>query len=265
MDLELAGKTAVVTGASRGIGLATAEALANEGVRVVGAARSITPELESVAVATVAADLSTRLGVELLMETAFSTLSGIDILINNVGAGDVANLARGGIAGFLEVEDHQWHDLFRMNLFSAIWASRAALPSLIERRGVIVNVSSTGWRAPASGPVGYSEAKAALTALSKRLSEEFGPCGVRVNTVSPGVVGSRLWRGLDGIGTQFAAANGVSLEDFLDGLPRDLNIATGRITEPNEIGALITFLASEVAANLIGVDIVIDGGTIKTT
>jgi NAD(P)-dependent dehydrogenase (short-subunit alcohol dehydrogenase family) len=118
---------------------------------------------------------------------------------------------------------------------------------------------------PASGPVGYSEAKAALTALSKRLSEEFGPRGVRVNTVSPGVVGSRLWRGPDGIGAQFAAANGVSLEDLLRDLPGQLGIATGRITEPREVGALITFLVSEPAANVVGVDIVIDGGTVKTT
>jgi NAD(P)-dependent dehydrogenase (short-subunit alcohol dehydrogenase family) len=265
MNLGLEGKTAVVTGASQGVGLATAEALAHEGVRVVGAARTITPELETAAVASVAADLSTQAGVDSLMETAFATLGGVDILINNVGAGDVANLALGGLAGFLDVDDHQWHDLFRINLFSAVWASRAALPSLIERRGAIVNVSSTGALVPASGPVGYSEAKAALTALSKRLSEEFGPRGVRVNTVSPGVVGSRLWRGPDGIGAQFAAANRVSLEDFLHDLPGQLGIATGRITEPREVGALITFLVSEAAANVVGVDIVIDGGTIKTT
>src|SRR5436309_1917054 len=123
MNLGLTGKTAVVTGASQGVGLATTQALANEGVRVVGAARTVTPELEETAVATVAADFSTRVGVNPLMDTAFSTLGGIDILINNVGAGDVANLALGGLAGFLEVDDHQWHELFRLNLFSAIWAS----------------------------------------------------------------------------------------------------------------------------------------------
>jgi NAD(P)-dependent dehydrogenase (short-subunit alcohol dehydrogenase family) len=148
-------------------------------------------------------------------------------------------------------------------LFSAIWACRAALPSLVERRGAVINISSTASRVPSTGPVGYSEAKAALTALSKRLSEEFGPQGVRVNTVSPGIVGSRLWRGPNGIGAQFAAASGVGLEEFLNDLPQRFGVAAGRITEPVEVAELITFLASETAANILGADIVIDGGTIK--
>ena len=88
--------------------------------------------------------------------------------------------------------------MFNLNLFSAVWTSRAALPSLLERRGAIVNLSTINSRVPAPGPVGYSETKAALTAFSKRLSEEFGPRGVRVNTVSPGVVGTSLWRDPNG-------------------------------------------------------------------
>ncbi len=200
-----------------------------------------------------------------MMETALSTLGGIDILINNVGAGDVDKLAQGGMAGFLDVADQQWQDLIDLNLFSAVWATRAGLPSLVERRGAIINVSSTSAQMPASSPVGYSEAKAALAAFSKRLSEEFGPRGVRVNTVSPSVVGSRLWRGDDGIGARLAAASGISLQEFLAGLPDQLGIAAGRITEPREVAALIVFLASDAAANVVGADIVIDGGTIKTT
>ncbi|BBY46694.1 3-oxoacyl-ACP reductase (plasmid) [Mycolicibacterium arabiense] len=265
MDLGLSGKTAVVTGASHGIGLATAEALAAEGVRVLGVARTTTPDLERVAAGTVRADLGTPDGAAAMIDSAMSILGGIDILINNVGAGEVEKLASGGLAGFLDVSDDQWRELLVLNLFSAIWACRAALPSLIERRGAIVNVSTTSTRVPASAPVGYSEAKAALTALSKRLGEEFGPHGVRVNTVSPGVVGSRLWRGSDGIGARFAAADGVGLQDFLAGLPERFGITTGRITEPREVAALITFLASEVSANVLGADVVIDGGMVKST
>jgi NAD(P)-dependent dehydrogenase (short-subunit alcohol dehydrogenase family) len=262
MDLKLAGKSAVVTGASRGIGLAVAQSLANEGVRVVGAARTITPELEQVTAAAVAADLATQAGSRALVDTALSELGGIDILINNVGAGDADRL---GLGGFLDIDDEQWRELFDLNLFSAVWTTRAALPSLLERRGAIINIASINSQVPATGPVGYSEAKAALTAFSKRLSEEFGPQGVRVNTVSPGVVGTRLWRDPHGFGAKVAAANGIGHQEFLAAIPGQVGIASGRITEPEEVAALITFLVSEAAANIVGADIVIDGGTIKTS
>jgi NAD(P)-dependent dehydrogenase (short-subunit alcohol dehydrogenase family) len=84
-----------------------------------------------------------------------------------------------GLGGFLDVDDEHWRELFNLNLFSAVWMTRAALPSLLDRRGAIVNIASINSHVPADGPVGYSEAKAALTALSKRLSEEFGPSGAR--------------------------------------------------------------------------------------
>ncbi len=262
MYLNLAGKTAVVTGASRGIGLAVAQALSNEGVRVVAGARTITPELEQATVAAVAADLATQEGTATLVKAALSELGAIDVLINNVGAGDADRL---GLGGFLDVDDGQWQELFNLNLFSAVWTTRAALPSLLDRRGAIVNIASINSHLPAGGPVGYSEAKAALTALSKRLSEEFGPRGVRVNTVSPGVVGSPLWRDPQGFGAKVAAANGVGHQEFLAAIPERFGIASRRITEPEEVAALITFLVSDLAANIIGADIVIDGGTIKTS
>ncbi|GAA5156464.1 hypothetical protein GCM10023321_32230 [Pseudonocardia eucalypti] len=172
MDLALTGKTAIVTGASRGIGLATARALAAGGLRVIGAARAITPALKEVAPMSVAADLSTPDGAQTVIDTAIAETGGIDILVNNVGAGDVDKLKLGG---FLDAGDDQWHDLLDLNLFSAVRASRAALPSLIARRGALINVSSISARVPSTGPVGYSEAKAALKAFGKRLSEEFDP------------------------------------------------------------------------------------------
>ncbi|WP_328392372.1 oxidoreductase [Nocardia sp. NBC_00416] len=262
MDLELTGKTAVVTGAGRGIGLAVAQALSAEGVRVLGAARTITPELKAVADTTVSADLSTPEGATAVVEAALSDMGGIDILVNNVGGGDADELTLGG---FLDIEDQQWRKLFDLNLFSAVWSTRAALPSIRERRGAIINISSINSRLPAVGPAGYSEAKAALTALSKRLSEEFGPQGVRVNTVSPGVVGSSLWRGADSFGAKVAAAGGIGHEEFLAAVPQEFGISSGRITEPEEVAALVAFLASEKAANILGADYVIDGGTVKTS
>ncbi|GAB2566918.1 SDR family oxidoreductase [Nocardia heshunensis] len=261
MDLGLNGKTALVTGASRGIGLAVAEELAAEGVRVVGVARNITPELEKVAAATVSADLSTTEGALAAVEAALGELGGIDILVNNVGGGDADKLTLGG---FLDTPDDQWRKLFDLNLFGVVTTVRAALPSIIERRGAIITVSSINARIPAVGPVAYSEAKAALTNFGKRISEEFAPQGVRVNTVSPGPVGTDIWRGPDQLGAKLAAANGVAHEDFLAAMAGQFNIAAGRIAEPAEIAALVTFLASERAAIINGSDYVIDGGVVKT-
>jgi NAD(P)-dependent dehydrogenase (short-subunit alcohol dehydrogenase family) len=262
MDLELTGKTAVVTGASSGIGLAIAETLSAAGARVAGAARTITGELKNAAAVTVSADLSTRDGATALIGTALTELGGIDILINNVGGGDPDRIT---IGGFLDSTDDQWRHVLDVNLFSAVWTTRAALPSLIDRRGAIVNISSINARLPTPAPVGYSESKAALTALGKRLSEEFGPRGVRVNTVSPGVVGTRTWRGPGRVGAKRAAAQGISHQEFLAALPERAGIASRRITEPEEVAALVTFLVSPKAANIIGADLVIDGGTLKTS
>ncbi|WP_405991585.1 oxidoreductase [Streptomyces sp. NBC_00986] len=261
-NLELAGKTAVVTGASRGIGLAIAETLAAEGARVVGAARTITDELRKAAVATVPVDLSSPDGATALVDTALEELGGIDILVNNVGGGDIDRLALGG---FLDTTDGQWRHSLDINLFSAVWTTRAALPSLLDRRGAIVNISSINARLPAIGPIAYSEAKAALTAFGKRISEEFGPRGVRVNTVSPGVVGTGTWRGADLVGARVAAAQGVSHEELPAALPDRFGIASRRLTEPEEVAALVAFLVSGKASNIVGSDLVIDGGMLKTS
>ncbi|MEV5310765.1 oxidoreductase [Streptomyces sp. NPDC052610] len=259
MNLDLASKTAVVTGASRGIGLATVRTLMAEGVHVVGAARNITPELKETGARAVSADLSTADGVATLMDTALAELGGIDLLVNNVGGGDDVQPV-----GFLDTDDTQWARIFDVNLLSAVRASRAALPSLVERRGAIVNVSSINSRLPAAGPVAYSAAKAALAALGKSLAEEFGPRGVRVNTVSPGVVRTAIWEDPDGFGGKVAASAGAEHAAFLQQIPQAFAITTGRITEPEEVAALIAFLLSDVAGNITGADYVIDGGTVKT-
>ncbi|MFD5699196.1 SDR family oxidoreductase [Streptomyces lasiicapitis] len=259
MDLNLTAKTAVVTGASRGIGLATVRTLIAEGVRVVGAARTITPELKDSGAIPYAADLGTPEGPAALIDHAHAELGGIDFLVNNVGAGDDVN-----IGGFLTTDDAHWQANLEINLFSAVRASRAALPGLVERRGAIVNVSSINARVPGAGPVAYSTAKAALTAFGKALSEEFGPQGVRVNTVSPGVVRTAIWEDPNGFGGQVAAAAGVDHAQFIEAIPQSFNIASRRITEPAEVAALIVFLLSDAAGNITGADHIIDGGTLKS-
>ncbi|MFE6399441.1 SDR family oxidoreductase [Streptomyces alboflavus] len=206
-----------------------------------------------------AADLGTPQGPTALIEYARAQLGGVDFLVNNVGAGDDVN-----IGGFLTTDDAHWQANLDLNLFSAVRASRAALPGLVERRGAIVNVSSINSRVPSAGPIAYSTAKAALTAFGKALSEEFDPQGVRVNTVSPGVVRTAIWEDPNGFGGKVAAAAGVDHERFVERIPQTFGIASGRITEPGEVAALIVFLLSDAAGNITGADHVIDGGTVKS-
>lgn len=258
MDLRLNGKNAIVTGAGRGVGLATARALVAEGVRVLGAARTVTADLKEVAAVTVSADLGTPEGCAELVRRATAELDGIDLLVNNVGGVDDVKMA-----GFLEFDDSHWQQVFDLNLFAAVRISRGAMPSLIERGGAVVNVSSVGAWQPAGAPLSYNVAKAALKAFGKGLAGEFGPHGVRVNTVSPGPVRTDVWEGPDGVGAVLAAAAGVDQADFLAGVPATAGIVTGRMIEPDEVAALIVFLLSDVAGSVTGSDHLIDGGLVQ--
>lgn len=251
----------MVTGASKGIGLEIVRALLAEDVRVVGAARTVTPELaELTDASTVTVDLTTPDGPVTLIDRALSELGELDILINNLGGMPPGSM---NAAGFLDIDDDSWQQTYELNLFSTVRATRAALPSLLRRRGVVINISSIGARA-AYHPVDYGTAKAALTNLSKALAEEFGAKGLRALTVSPGPTRTRNWSEPDGYAGDLARAAGVELDEFLAKVPAMMGITTGRMTEPAEIAALVTFLASPRAGNLTGADYLADGGAIKT-
>ena len=253
MDMQLSGKTAVVTGASRGIGLAIVRALVAEGMTVVAGARTITPELAATGATAVEVDLSTADGPAALVERA----GELDLLVNNVGGG-------GAAGGFLSFDEEHWRHSFELNYFSAVRATRAALPALVRQRGAIVNISSIGARAPHSGPIVYTTAKAALTSFGKAIAEEFGPQGVRVNTISPGPTRTDLWVDPDGYGGEVAASLGVPHEQLLAGLPAQAGMSTDRLIEPAEVAALVTYLASPHAAGIRGADHIIDGGALKS-
>ncbi|GAA3590477.1 SDR family oxidoreductase [Nonomuraea rosea] len=261
MDMRLTGKTAVVTGASRGLGLAIVEALIGEGMRVVAAARTISPALKETGASLVTADLSTADGPADVIERALAELGEIDLLVNNVGGGDGGE---GQFGGFLGFDEDQWRQTYDLNLLSTVRATRAALPSLLRQRGSVINISSVGARMPHTGPITYTTAKAALTAFGKALSEEFGPRGVRVNTISPGASRTSLFEAPDGYGAALAASLGLEHEQLLAGLPSNSGMTTGRFVEPEEVAALVTYLASPHAGSVNGADYVIDGGTIKT-
>lgn len=256
MDLGLAGRTAVVTGGSQGIGLAITRTLLDEGMRVLSASRNSSPELEATGALRFHVDLSTPDGPDELARHALETLGGVDLLVNNVGGAHA-------FVGFADLSDQDWLDAFDWNFFSAVRLIRALLPSLLERRGAIVNVSAGGARA-IGAPLPYSAAKAALNNLAKNLADHFGPRGLRVNTVSPGMTRTRVWNGPVGVGEQLSRIHDMDQDEFIEWFPTDQKVVTGRLVEPEEIAAVVAWLASDRATSLVGGDILVDGGQIKT-
>jgi NAD(P)-dependent dehydrogenase (short-subunit alcohol dehydrogenase family) len=260
MDLHLSGKAAVVTGASKGIGLAVTRALLDEGVSVVAGARSVDGDLTKLSadapVHPVQADLSTPDGPSYLVDQALNRLGRLDILVNNVGA------VRPRLGGFASVTDDDWLTTLTINFLSAVRTTRAALPHLLDRTGTIVTVCSVNAILPDPLVVDYSAAKAATLNFFKALSKEVGPSGVRVNTISPGPVATDLWLGEGGVAETVAGA--VGGEPGAVAEQAAAGSVTGRFTSPEEIADLVVFLASDRAGNLTGADIVIDGGLTPT-
>ena len=197
MDLDLNGRVAVVTGASKGIGLAVVRALLEEGVCVVAASRSAMPDLDGELVH-VPVDLMDPDAPAEVIARAVEAFGGLDILVNNAGGPPPGDSLPH--AGFLSRDDDQWRAMFEFNLLSAVRACRAALPLLLERGGSIINVTSVNARQPAAMNMDYCASKAALLNLTKALSEEFGPRGVRVNSVSPGPTLTPWWTDAGGAG-----------------------------------------------------------------
>ena len=260
MDLGLSGRVAVVTGASKGIGLAVSRALSNEGVHVVAGARQTTDELSALAttglVQVVEVDLSTETGPAELVAAALER-GRLDIVVNNVGA------VTPRLDGFLSVTDEQWWFSLTLNLMSAVRTTRAALPVMLEAgRGTIVATSSVNAFLPDPAVIDYSASKAGLANFCKSLSKELGPHHIRVNTVSPGPVSTALWLGDGGVAETIARATGGDPEAIADRAVNDS--ATGRFTRPEEVADLIVFLASDRAENITGADFTIDGGLIST-
>jgi NAD(P)-dependent dehydrogenase (short-subunit alcohol dehydrogenase family) len=262
MDLQLSGKTAVVTGGSKGIGLEVVRTLLGEGMRVVTGSRTVTEGLRATAAVPVVVDLSTADGPATLIDRALAELGGIDVLVNNVGIGDAADVAQGALLNLVDLPDSAWQHTFDLHFYSALRATRAALPSLIERRGTVINVSSAGARLVTAGPVDYNVAKAALNALTKVIAEQFGPQGVRAITVAPGPVSTGVWTDPDGFIAHVAARQGLPHEAFAKHLLDTLGASTGRLSTPAEVARLIAFAASP--NNITGAEYLIDGGVVKS-
>jgi NAD(P)-dependent dehydrogenase (short-subunit alcohol dehydrogenase family) len=264
MDLHLQHKVAIVTGAGRGIGLAIATALAQEGAAVVAANRAPGEDLAHLAerytVLPVVADLAAPGGPQHVVDQAVAHFGRLDILVNNVGTFTFH------ATGFLSIGDAEWQRTLELNLLTTVRTTRAALPVMLAQGGgSIVNLSSVNARQPGPEVADYSATKAAIANLTRALSQEFTARGVRVNAVAPGPVSTPAWVGPGGVAEAIAHASGGTREAVVAQAAQLNNMTIGRMIAPEEVAALVLFLVSDRAAAITGVEYLIDGGMVKTT
>ena len=258
MDLELSDKIVVVTGASKGIGLAVVRELAAEGAKVVAGARHV-EALDGIEnVSPVAVDLADPDGPARLIRHAVDEFGRVDVLVNNVGAAHVR------LDGFPALSDADFEASLQLNFFAALRATRAAVEDMVTRKdGTIVNVASVNsFFEPDGGVIDYGAAKAALVNVVKSLSQELGPSGIRITSVSPGPVATDLWLGEHGVAETVGSATGEGANAVRDQMAAAM--PTGRFTTPREVATIVTLLASPRVANVTGANWVIDGGLVKT-
>jgi 3-oxoacyl-[acyl-carrier protein] reductase len=252
MDLGLTGKVAIVTGGSRGLGLAAATALIAEGANVVMCARGEAQLQKSAGdvqaaaapgarVATTVADVSTAEGITRVVDTAIREFGRLDVVVNNVG------LARG--ADLEATTDADWQEAFDQTLFPAIRMSRAAVPHLRTQGGGAIIIVSSIFGREAGGRMTYNAVKAAEISLAKSLGQQLAKDQIRVVSVAPGSIlfaGGSWWK------RQQSDPEGIA-KFITQELP------FGRFGKPEEVGAAIAFLASPKASWISGTTVVVDG------
>ena len=239
MNLGLAGRTAVVTGSSRGIGAATATLLEAEGARVIGVSRS-----------GAGIDVTDPRAPQLISDLAGGT---VDILVNNAGTSFMRPIE--------ELTDEDWQAQWDLHVMAPMRLMRHFAPQMAGRAwGRIVNVSSSSGKRPSGSNAAYSVTKAALLSLSRAFADQYAAQGVLVNAVAPGPVETDLWMEPGGLADQAAKASRRDREEVL-AQARE-KIPLGRYAGPGEIAAVIAFLCSERASTVAGAAWSADGGTV---
>jgi 3-oxoacyl-[acyl-carrier protein] reductase len=229
--------TAVVTGASSGIGAEAARLLEAEGARVVGVSRSQGIDVT-------APDAAARI--------AAAAGGDVDILVNNAGTSYVRDLD--------ELTDEDFQAAFELHVLASLRLMRAFVPGMAERGwGRVVNVTSSSGKRPTLTTAAYSVSKAAQSSLSRVFADHYAGSGVLINSVAPGPVSSPLWMDEGGMADQAAAARGVSCDEVLS--TQAAKPPLGRFGEPEEIASVIAFLCSERASYVTGAAWSADGGT----
>jgi 3-oxoacyl-[acyl-carrier protein] reductase len=266
VNLGLAGKACIVTGASRGIGRETARLLCSEGARVLLVARSegeLQQAVESCnragsdrdgRAARLVLDITEPDAGKRMLAEAGDRFSQVDVLVNNAGTASWRDVD--------DVPDEDWQRAWELNVMACLRAMRAVVPGMRERGwGRIVNVSSTAGKRPSKNMPEYSVTKAALLSLSRLYADRCAADGVLVNAVCPGPTKSALWVGKGGLAEQSAKLSG--LEDVNEALARAASgRPIGRLAEVGEIAAAIVFLCSEQASYVAGAAWSVDGGTV---
>jgi len=252
---SLNGKTALVTGGTKGIGRAIADKLAQHGAQVIVTARTH-PDDGDLPHYFIAADLTKPGDTAALAGQVSEKFSSIDILVNNAGGLTTPP------GGFSTLTDGHWESELQLNLLSAIRLDRALLPRMIERQnGVIIHISSVAARQPLWNlNMAYAASKAALNSYSKSLANELAPKGIRVLTVAPGATKTPP---MEKLVADYAASAGISVEEgFQQLLAQVGGIPMGRVAGPEEVASLVHFLVSPAAAYLTGTIYAIDGGSL---
>jgi NAD(P)-dependent dehydrogenase (short-subunit alcohol dehydrogenase family) len=261
MDLGLRDRACIVTGASGGIGRATAIALAGEGAGVVLVGRRA-GTLEEVARACADAggrgealtlDVTEPGAGERAVAFCLERLGRIDALVNGAGTSTVRSLE--------ELTDEEWQAQWELHVMAPMRLMRAAAPAMAQRGwGRIVNVCSSSGKRPSGTNLAYSVTKAGELSLSRAFADLYGARGVLVNAVAPGPVAGELWLAPGGLADQQASARGIAREDVLESTASRVPI--GRMGTEEEIAAVIVFLCSERASNVAGAAWSVDGGAV---
>jgi len=253
IDAVLAGKIALVTGGTKGIGKAVVKRLEQAGATVIVTARN-QPEDPDVTYTFIAADLSRAEEVSKVANIINQQFGRIDIIINNMGA----NVYPGG--GFSTLTDEHWDQALQVNLLASVRLDRALLPTMLaQESGVIIHISSTSSQFPIwESTMAYSVAKSALNTYSKALATEVAGKGVRVVTVSPGL---NKTEAMTSFLEDYAKQSNISVEEMTGKLFERLGgVPMGRMAAPEETAELIYFLVSPAASYISGANLIIDGG-----